>query len=550
MPSRARFTRSALAAALTLTLALTACGGSDDTPTAATSPSAPPASRSTQAAPPVPPVPTPEADWEDCPLTGQPTRECTTLKVPVDAAKPGSGTLELAVSRLPATDRKRRVGALVMDPGGPGLPGLYTSAALLPPQLRALYDIVGFDRRGSGASTPVDCGEPGEAVKDLALTDDPAKATAADPATLTAVTRASTAYVAKCRAKYGELTAHLGTRDAAADLESIRLALGEDKISLLLSSYGTLLGQEYLNNHPDRVRAAVLDGTADPDRTGAQIAVDGVLDLETASGTKGETPAAQAAAKLRSYTAGFRAWCTVSGPAECALAPDPDKPLAQVAARTPDLLKAAEAVMVVPSDWPGFSRAVARAADALQPPANTPGGTETPDATPYADLKAYAAKGFPKDVAAATKPTPPTLALTLGNHCADFPWPRDTKELLTRLTDTARRAGKAESAPSLASEYVPCAAWPRPAEDRDPLGPLGPLTAKTAPLPLIVNTEHDPRTPLPGAEAVAKRLPGALLKVAGQLHGTTLNGNPCVNAAVVRTLADGAKPTNGTCPAA
>ncbi|MFJ6696552.1 alpha/beta fold hydrolase [Streptomyces sp. NPDC091272] len=526
-----------------LVLLLTACGGGggpapDDSSSAS-------ASRATGA----PSVPAPDADWKDCPLTGQPDRECATFKVPVDAAKPGSGTLDLAVSRLPATDRKRRVGVLVTDPGGPGLPGRYTPAALLPPQLRALFDIVGLDRRGSGASTPVDCGEPGAAVQRLAKAEAPGGGSRDDlgksltKAELTAVSTESAAYVTKCRTKYGELTAHLGTRDAAADLESLRLALGEEKLSLLFLSYGTLLGQEYLRLHPDRVRAAVLDGTADPDRTGAQVAVDGVLDLETASGTEDEEPATgQNAAKLRSYTAGFRPWCSTSGPAECALAPDPVAPLTRVAARTPDLLKAAEAVMVVPADWPGFSRAVAQAAAGLSAGADPADG-----GTPFAALKAYAAKGFPKDVAAAAKPVPPPLALTLGNHCADFSWPREAAALLTQVSATARRAGKADSAPQIASEYVPCAEWPRAS---GPAGPLGALTAKAAPRPLIVNSAQDPRTPLAGARAVAERLPGALLTVAGRSHGVTLNGNPCVNTAVLRTLTGNAAPAEGSCPAA
>ncbi|MGW7413730.1 alpha/beta fold hydrolase [Streptomyces sp. NPDC054863] len=529
-----RLRYAATSLSLVLSLALTACGGGKDGG-GPVKPSGPPA------------VPAPKADWQDCPLTGQTTRECATLKVPVDAAKPGSGTLDLAVSRLPATDRKRRIGALVMDPGGPGLPGLYTSANLLPPQIRALFDVVGFDRRGSGRSTPVDCGETGAPVRQLAEAE-PAGLAEAD---VPAVTASLDAYVTKCRAKYGELTAHLGTKDVTADLESIRLALGEDKLSLLFLSYGTLLGQEYLRTHPDRVRAAVLDGTVDPDVSGAENALGGSMTLDEANGTKDTSKEQQTASRLRASTAGFRAWCTASGPAECAIAPEPEAALTAVAAKTPELAEAADAVMVVPSDWPGFSRAVDKALEAGTT------GTATGTPTPYADLKAYADKGFPKDVAAALKHDPPTTAFHLGNQCTDFAWPHDVAAVLKDITDTAKKLGRPDSAPVNAAEYVGCAVWPRtgtplgPITTKNPAGPKDakdPKNATSAPRPLIVNAEKDPRTTLTEAEAVAKRLPASLLKVGGQVHGVTLRGSECVNTALTRTLVDGAGPKDGTCP--
>ncbi|GHH38882.1 alpha/beta fold hydrolase [Streptomyces candidus] len=518
--------RHGLALCAALVLALSACGqGKDDGDGgAATKPP-------TSSAPPA--VPTPEADWDGCPLTGQATRECATLKVPVDAAHPGSGTLDLAVSRLPATDRKRRLGVLVMDPGGPGLQGRYTAANLLPPQLRALFDIVGFDRRGSGASTPVDCGEPAGAMRRLEETA-PADLAKADPE---AVEKSAREYVAKCRAKYGELTAHLGTADSVADLESLRLALGEDKLSLLTVSYGTLVAQEYLRTHPGRVRAAVLDGTADPAERGVPFVLSHSASLEEAVGTAGLTPAEKAARELRDRTAGFRSWCAASGPAECAIAPEPDEVLGAVAARTDHLLGAATAVMVTPADWPGFSRAVDKAQG------TTDSGTASADATALADLKAYADKGFPRDVAKAVRNPPRTAAFDLGVHCADYAWPKTTEGVLKELGETARESGYEDAAPSYAALYSACPSWPRSR------APLGAIRAPAAPRPLAVNAEEDVRTPLAGAQAVAERLPAALLKVGGRTHGLARTGNPCVDAALTRTLVNGTPPKDGTCPA-
>ncbi|MEU8887170.1 alpha/beta fold hydrolase [Streptomyces sp. NPDC048442] len=521
MAVRARVRVRTWALVTALSLALISCGGEDKDGAGEPAKSSGP-----------PPVPAPKADWRDCPLTGQPTRECTTLKVPVDAAKPGSGTLDLAVSRLPATDLKRRIGALVMDPGGPGLPGLYTTANLLPPQIRALFDVVGFDRRGSGASTPFDCGEPAGAVQKLEETDfaDLTKADVVDP---TAVERSAKEYITKCRAKYGELTAHLGSRDVVADLESIRLALGEDKLSLQMVSYGTLVAQEYLREHPDRVRATVLDGTLDPALTGLAKELAGAVTLEEASATSGMTEEEKADAQLRARTAGFRSWCSGSGPAECAIAPKPEEVLKAVSGKTPDLLKAADAVMVVPSDWPGFSRAVAKAQDAA-----------AGDKAAYADLKSYAVKGFPKDVAAALKSPGHGGGFDQAVRCQDYAWPETTAGFLKEVTDTATRTGLKDNAAYTASVYAVCPSWPRSGT------PLGPIAAKAAPKPLVLNSEHDVRTPLAEAKAVAARLPASLVRAAGQLHGLAQSGNPCVNTAVLNTLVEARTPKAGTCPAA
>ncbi len=514
---------------LLLCLTLAACGGGGGGEDRATAP---------------PPVPAPRAVWQDCPVTGQPTRECAVLKVPVDAAEPGSGDLDLAISRLPATDKRRRVGVLVMDPGGPGLPGLYTAAALLPPQIRARYDVVGYDRRGSGRSTPVDCGEPGGTIGRPADEGESADPERADPA---AVERDAKAYVARCRAKYGALPAHLGTDATVADLESVRLALGEDRLSLLMAGYGTMTAQAYLRTHPDRVRAAVLDGTADPARSGVRAALAGSATEEEASGTAGTTAEQRRDAQIRARTAGFRAWCATSGPAECAVAPEPDEALAAVAAKEPDALAgAAAAVMVVPSDWPGFSRALDRAADA------TPGDNDA-----YASLRTYAEKGFPRDVAAALKDPGSGTAFELGVKCADFGWPKTTAGFLKEVAREAKSrdaggggaggggagGGGAEgSAAHYAALYAPCVVWPRGGP------PLGAISAPRAPRPLILNAEKDIRTPLAAARKVAERLPAALLTAGGQLHGLARSGNPCVNTAVERTLVDGRAARDGTCP--
>ncbi|MFF0745118.1 alpha/beta hydrolase [Streptomyces sp. NPDC004111] len=525
-------THRALTRPLLITLALllttlTAC--STPTPETPPSPTHTGTATSTNTGPPPPPAPPrPEfqSDWADCPLTGQPTRECATLKVPVDAAKPDSGSTALAISRVPATDRRRRIGVLLIDPGGPGLQGRYTVANLLPPQFRALFDIVGFDRRGSHASTPdVDCGEPGEAVEKL-REGNTLVPTSVD---LTAVTAEVKKYAAACTKKYGPLTGHLGTKSAAQDVEAIRRALEEDRISLLGISYGTLLGQQYLATHPDRVRAAVLDGTADPDRTGPAEAVGSVLDLADAGSARDKNAKTRQAEQVRAALSGFLPWCRGAGPAECALAENPLDAVTAVFAKSPDLVRSVNAVSQDPALWPGFARAVDKASD------STAGATD--------DLRKFADRKAPADLAQALRPVPNSLAFDLANKCTDFRWPQDTKALLDEVAATAEKARNEPAGPSVAADFAPCAAWPGTGS------PLGAVKAPSGPRPLIVSTEKDPRTPLAGAEKVASRLNAPLLKVGGDLHGVTTQGNECVQAALVRVLVEGSAPKAGKCPA-
>ncbi|MHA4814925.1 alpha/beta fold hydrolase [Streptomyces aculeolatus] len=203
-------------------------------------------------------------EWTPCPLTGMERRECRGVTVPVGGGSPE--TLRLALSRLPARDPDRRIGALVLAPGGPGLSGLQEAVSAgvdYPRALRDRFDIVGYDRRGTGRSHRVDCGEPRGALdrlgaaRSLRLVRD-----------VGAVDAAARDYVEGCRLSYGPLLARLGSRAGATDLERVRRALGEERISLLLHSYATVAGQVYVTRHPERVRAAVFDGVVDPDRPG------------------------------------------------------------------------------------------------------------------------------------------------------------------------------------------------------------------------------------------------------------------------------------------
>ncbi|MDX3235545.1 alpha/beta hydrolase [Streptomyces sp. ME03-5709C] len=198
--------------------------------------------------------------WRPCPDR---SFQCTSLLVPRDYAHPRAGDISLAVIRRPATGRgTERIGALQINPGGPGISAvddLRAYADTYSPSLRAAYDLVAVDPRGVGHSTPVDCGAarpPGSMTRGTP---------ASDRATIIHTWAAYHAEVAAdCARHAGRLLAYVGTMDAARDMDVVRAALGEDRLHFLGFSYGTYLGATYAELFPARVGRVVLDGAVDP----------------------------------------------------------------------------------------------------------------------------------------------------------------------------------------------------------------------------------------------------------------------------------------------
>jgi pimeloyl-ACP methyl ester carboxylesterase len=185
---------------------------------------------------------------------------CATLKVPLDYADPGARSIDLALLKVPAKSKKRRIGSLVVNPGGPGVSGVnYAAAAPFGNELLAAFDVVGFDPRGVGTSTPLDC--EGTKELDRLIASDP------DPDT-PAETKYSDGLLARlgasCLAKSGDLARHMSTVEVAKDLDVLRAALGDRKLSYFGASYGTFIGATYAGLFPGRVGRMVLDGALDP----------------------------------------------------------------------------------------------------------------------------------------------------------------------------------------------------------------------------------------------------------------------------------------------
>jgi pimeloyl-ACP methyl ester carboxylesterase len=190
--------------------------------------------------------------------------QCASLRVPVDYSQPDGKQVSIAVARVPATEPRRRLGSLVFNFGGPGdagtttLPGFATQ---IPRDIRARYDLVSFDPRGTGRSRPVTCVD--NATADRLNAVDPTPNSDAELRSFYDGTHEPVDLVARCVARNGDWLAQLGSRNVARDLDRLRGALREDTLTYVGFSYGTVIGAVYAQMFPDRVGKMVLDSPVD-----------------------------------------------------------------------------------------------------------------------------------------------------------------------------------------------------------------------------------------------------------------------------------------------
>jgi len=194
-----------------------------------------------------------EIEWSTC----YAIYECGDLQVPLNYTDPDSSSISIALVRLPATSEPY-LGPLLMNPGGPGGSGveLVGEWAEIWEMVFSNFDVIGFDPRGVGSSTQVLCPNDPDSDESWLLED------GGDTAELFT---GATEHVAECLEMSGELFYHVGTNNVARDMDSIREALGAEKINYLGYSYGTRIGAVYASLFPERVRAMVLDGPVSPE---------------------------------------------------------------------------------------------------------------------------------------------------------------------------------------------------------------------------------------------------------------------------------------------
>jgi pimeloyl-ACP methyl ester carboxylesterase len=245
-------------------------------------------------APTLAPTPTPEAGSSDPPtadlasyyaqeLSWDSCRgdfECATLTVPIDYEDPGGETIQLALLKDPADDPAQRVGSLIVNPGGPGVPGTSyaeNSKEAFGGAIRKDFDIVGFDPRGTGDSDPVDCISDDQLDAFAAMDPDPDT-----PQEATDLQISAEEFFQGCIDSSDSLIGHVTTVEAARDMDVLRAALGEATILYLGASYGTQLGATYADLFPDKVGRMVLDGAVDLSIDRRQRSLDGAAGFEVA----------------------------------------------------------------------------------------------------------------------------------------------------------------------------------------------------------------------------------------------------------------------------
>ena len=202
-------------------------------------------------------LPVETIDWEPC---GDLT-ECGTVEVPIDYRDPSLGTLSIAVNVRRSPDPDERLGYLFVNPGGPGASAVeiveFIQAIGTPPELLEAFDIVGMDPRGVGGSEPVfACGSGIEQFEIVSQIDE-----LPDTSEEIAIGNAASLL---CETSMGAAAGNMGTDVVVQDMDEVRKALGAEQISYLGFSYGSTLGGWYATKFPERVRAMVVDGAANP----------------------------------------------------------------------------------------------------------------------------------------------------------------------------------------------------------------------------------------------------------------------------------------------
>lgn len=441
--------------------------------------------------------------------------ECGTLNVPIDYSNPSSGTLSLALIRLPATDQAHKIGSLLVNPGGPGASGVNFVRAWansLSSTIRQQFDIVGFDPRGIGESTPIVCHDNLQAF----VAANPVPTTQAQWDTLVQLTKD---FDNACAQKYGPLLPFLGTKNVVRDLDQIRAAVGDEKLTYLGYSYGTVIGQVYADMFPTKIRALVLDGAVDlslsgDDKTltqigGFELALNNfVADCQQRNcplnvRTNGNPMAAidQLLAKVQQAPIPAPSADRPAGPGETFLG-----------LITPLYSKSAWPVLAIAVDSAlnGDATQIIRLADS------------------YLDRNSdgsYANSQEANLGVACLDEGPSRLPVTF----SDFP------------AAAARFAAVSPHFGAAVANGLSCAYWAAKPD------PLQPPTANGAPPILVVDTTSDPATPYPWGVSVSKQLKSAvLLTYNGDGHTAYDSGDACIDGSVNTYLVSLTTPPAGT----
>ena len=446
--------------------------------------------------------------------------QCAYLEVPLDYAAPNGRTLKLGVLRRPASDPAQRLGSLVINPGGPGASGMSTAASLVDQvrknEVGQRFDLVGFDPRGVGSSQPpVHCltGAERDAERLMDLDVD------TSPAGVVRTESQERTDDGDCASRTGtDVLAHIGTRQVARDLDVLRSALGDAKLTYLGYSYGTHIGTSYAEDFPDNVRAMVLDGAVDP----AQDPISALID--------------QGRGFQQAFTA-FDAWCAAR--TDCALGQDQGQAVTAFHALVLPLI--AHPAEVSDGRQLSYTDATIGTVQALYlPQLWAPLNSGLQDlAQGRGDILMRLADAYYGRQADGSYSN--EMDDFQAVNCVDNP--PITDPTVARNTDAQYRA----VAPFLDTGQPPspaldnCAFWPVP-----PTG--GPHQPQTPGLPtvLVISTTNDPATPYQAGVNLAHDLNARLLTFQGTQHTAFLQGISCIDQAGINYLTTLQPPPEGT----
>ncbi|MEV3857213.1 alpha/beta hydrolase [Streptomyces sp. NPDC050095] len=446
--------------------------------------------------------------WKKCGTTDYPTLQCASLKVPLDHDRPHGRQITLALSRVPHTAKKSQ-GPLLVNPGGPGGSGLTLAgfvATSLPKAVAAQYDVIGFDPRGVGKSTPaLDC-SPGyfNPVRPPSVP----RTKAIEQANL----KRAASFARSCAKKYADVLPFIDTVSAVRDMDAIRAALGAKRINYFGYSYGTYLGAVYAKYFPGHVRRLVLDSIVDPDG----VWYDDNIGQDYAFNARHQA---------------FMAWVAKYN-STYKLGTDPAKIEAKWYAMRDAVTKKPAGGKVGAGEledtflpggyfngyWPYLAEAFA---------AYVNDKNADPLVEAYENFAAIDASGDNG------------YSIYTAVQCRDASWPRDWNQW---RDDNWKVHAKAPFSTWNNAWYnAPCAFWPTKT--------LHPTDVANSSLPpvLLFQATDDAATPYEGGARVHQLLRGSSLVVeqGGGNHGITLSGNACLDKYLADYLASGKVPRSG-----
>ena len=447
--------------------------------------------------------------WTACQGSTDPALQCATIRVPLDYTHPDSRSITLAIDRLPAANPARRRGIMLTNPGGPGGSGLSMPQQLraeLPAAALGPYDVIGFDPRFIGHSTPITCGQPAEDLGAIWMRWP-------HPGSFPGDVAAARQRAAACAANAGWALPYATTANTARDMDVIRGVLGARRMSFLGTSYGAYLGAVYTALFPDRTDRFVLDSPVDPDHVWQGFQLERARSLEIALDGFSVWAAGQDAVYHFGSTgqAVRDTWNALVAQADATSIATPDGLV-----WTGDLIRALSWILLYDDKADpvlAADLAALRAGQSVPFP---------PPATPQQPA------GVPAD-----NNTAAYLAVT----CGDAPWSGDL-ETYQRLVATA-----SADFPFMGGEQAnitPCAFWPFQAQ------PPVNLTGDHARGVLIVDSTRDPATPYAGSQLIHADIPGSrLITIDAAVHVPyPTYGDPCTNNAVNSYLATGRLPAS------